>query len=88
MSYHHGLLRKHIVGKWQIKHIIPNAGEIVGFLSPIYKQQLMRFLGMVDLYSIFCFNFGTIFHPRVSLVEQERITLPLRFLVVFVLLYL
>jgi hypothetical protein len=94
LSHHHTLLRKHRVGKWQIKHIIPNVDAIVDFLSPIYKKQLMIFFGMINSYSMFCFNLGTIDHPRdqprVSRVEQELITIPvhLQFLVEFVLLYL
>jgi len=60
-----------------LKHIIAKVDPIVGFLFPTYtKKQLMRFFGMIDLYSIFCFNYGTVVHPRVSLVEQELITLP------------
>jgi hypothetical protein len=90
LLHHYTLLRKHRVGKWQIKHIIPNLGAIVGFLSPIYKKQLMRFFGMIIPYSMFCFNLDTIDHPRVSRVEQELITIPvhLQFLVEVVLLYL
>ena len=94
LAHHHTLLRKHRVGKWQIKHIIPNMGAIVGFLSPIYKKQLMRYFGMINSYNMFCFNLGTIDHPRehprVSRVEQELITIPehLQFVVEFVLLYL
>jgi hypothetical protein len=73
-------------------------GAIVGFLSPIYKKQLMRYVGMINSYNMFCFNLGTIDHPRehprVSRVEQEQeqelITIPvhLQFVVEFVLLYL
>ena len=90
LSHHHTLLRKHRVGKWQIKHIIPNVDPIVGFLSPIYKKQLMIFFGMINSYSMFCFNLGTVDHPRVSRVEQELVTIPvhLQLLVEFVLLYL
>ena len=98
LLHHYTLLRKHRVGKWQIKHIIPNLGAIVGFLSPIYKKQLMRYFGMINSYNMFCFNLGTIDHPRehprVSRVEQEQeqelITIPvhLQFVVEFVLLYL
>ena len=90
LSHHHTLLRKNRAGKWQIKHIIPNVGAIVGFLSPIYKKQLMRFFGMINSYSMFCFNLGTIDHPRVSRVKQELTTIPvhLQFIVEFVLLYL
>jgi hypothetical protein len=54
----------------------------------------MRFFGMINSYSMFCFNLGTIDHPRehprVSRVKQELITIPvhLQFLVEVVLLYL
>jgi hypothetical protein len=46
---------------------------------------------MIELYSIFCFNFGTVDHPRVSRVEHELIKLTVhintpRYLVALVLL--
>jgi hypothetical protein len=61
LSHHHTLLRKHRVGKWQIKHIIPNVGAIVGFLSPIFTyvnkvnnnkktyKEAMNYLKMRDI---------------------------------------
>jgi hypothetical protein len=55
---------------------------------------IKRLNSIENSYSMFCFNLGTIDHPRdhprVSRVEQELITIPvhLQFLVEVVLLYL